>query len=62
MLQIDELLEMSEMPSWSEISLKLYKDFAYKYLIPACFRYYLVNGRVIDVHFTEWGINHMLGI
>lgn len=37
MLQVDELLELSEMPSWSEISLKLYRDFANKYLIPTCF-------------------------
>lgn len=62
MLQVDELLELSEMPSWSEISLKLYRDFANKYLIPTCFRYYLANGKVLEIHFTEWGIYHMLGI
>ena len=62
MLQVDELLELSEMPSWSEISLKLYRDFANKYLIPTCFRYYLANRKVLEIHFTEWGIYHMLGI
>jgi len=62
MLQVDELLELSEMPPWSEISLKLYRDFANKYLIPTCFRYYLANGKVLEIHFTEWGIYHMLGI
>ena len=62
MLQVDELLELSEMPSWSEISLKLYRDFANKYLIPTCFWYYLANGKVLEIHFTEWGIYHMLGI
>ena len=62
MLQVDELLELSEMPSWSEIRLKLYRDFANKYLIPTCFRYYLANEKVLEIHFTEWGIYHMLGI
>lgn len=62
MLQLEELLELTQMPSWSNISLKLYKDFANKYLIPTHFRYFLANGKQIDVAFTEWGIYHMLGI
>lgn len=62
MLQIDDLLETKEMPAWSQINLKLYKDFSEKYLLPSVFKYYLKNGKVLEIYFTEWGIYHMLGI
>ena len=41
------------MPSWSDISLALYKEFSEQYLIPTIFRYYLENGEIIDVRFEE---------
>ena len=50
------------MPSWSDISLALYKEFSEQYLIPTIFRYYLENGEIIDVRFEEWAIYHILGI
>lgn len=62
MLQVEDLLKITDMPAWSEISLNLYVAFSRKYLLPTIFRYHLSNGKVIDVIFTEWGIYHMLGI
>lgn len=50
------------MPSWSDISLALYKEFSEQYLIPTIFRYYIENGEIIDVRFEEWAIYHILGI
>ena len=50
------------MPSWSDISLKLYKEFSEKYLIPNTFRYHLEDNIVLDVGFTDWSIYHLLGI
>jgi hypothetical protein len=62
MLQSKELLYLTEMPKWSDISLPLYKEFSLEYLIPNIFRYYLENNIVLDVCFTEWGIYHIMGI
>ena len=62
MLHSNDLLTIETMPSWSDISLALYKEFSEQYLIPTIFRYYLENGEVIDVRFEEWAIYHILGI
>ena len=62
MLHSSELLMIEAMPSWSDISLSLYKEFSERYLLTTVFRYYLENGRIIDVGFTEWSIYHMLGM
>lgn len=62
MLEAKDLLNLSKMPEWSEISLSLYKNFSEKFLVPTVFRYYLENGNILDVRFTEWGIYHMLAI
>ncbi len=62
MLRSSDLLNLTTIPAWSDISLDLYKDFSQKYLIPTTFKYYLENGKVLNVHFTEWGIYHILGI
>lgn len=62
MLHSSDLLRIETMPSWSDISLALYKEFSELYLIPNTFRYYLENGEIIDVRFEEWAIYHMLGI
>ncbi len=62
MLHSSDLLTTRNMPSWSDISLALYKEFSEQYLIPAKFRYYLENGSIIDVCFEEWSVYHILGI
>ena len=62
MLQSTDLLELTTMPLWSDISLGLYKEFSQKYLIPTIFRYHLENGKTLDVHFAAWSIYHILGI
>ena len=62
MLHSNDLLTIETMPSWSDISLALYKEFSDHYLIPTIFRYYLENGEIIDVRFEEWAIYHILGI
>lgn len=49
MLHSNDLLTIETMPSWSDISLPLYKEFSEQYLIPTIFRYYLENGEIIDV-------------
>lgn len=51
MLHSNDLLTIETMPSWSDISLVLYKEFSEQYLIPTIFRYYLENGEIIDVRF-----------
>ena len=58
MLHSNDLLTIETMPSWSDISLALYKEFSEQYLIPTIFRYYLENGEIIDVRFEEWAIYH----
>lgn len=62
MLQASDLLRLTSMPNWSDISLALYKTFAETYLIRTIFRYYLEDGNILDVKFMEWSIYHMLGI
>ena len=57
MLHSNDLLTIETMPSWSDISLALYKEFSEQYLIPTIFRYYLENGEIIDVRFEEWDKN-----
>lgn len=52
-LHSNDLLTIETMPSWSDISLALYKEFSEQYLIPTIFRYYLENGEIIDVRFEE---------
>ena len=47
-LHSNDLLTIETMPSWSDISLALYKEFSEQYLIPTIFRYYLENGEIID--------------
>ena len=49
MLHSNDLLTIKTMPSWSDISLALYKEFSEQYLIPTIFRYYLENREIIDV-------------
>ena len=46
MLHSNDLLTIETMPSWSDISLALYKEFSEQYLIPTIFRYYLENGEI----------------
>lgn len=53
MLHSNDLLTIETMPSWSDISLALYKEFSEQYLILTIFRYYLENGEIIDVRFEE---------
>lgn len=62
MLHSNDLLKIDTMPSWSDISLALYKEFSELYLLPTVFRYHLERGDVIDIYFKEWAIYHMLGI
>lgn len=61
-MQASDLLQCTSMPGWQDISLSLYKEFAETYLLPTVFKYYLENGNILDVRFTEWGIYHLLGI
>lgn len=62
MLTIENLYIQNTMPTWSEISLELYKEFATKCLFPKVFRYYLENDTVIDVVFKEWAMKHLWAI
>lgn len=62
MLTPNDLVNLNSMPSWNDISLKLYKEFSEELLLNTLFRYYLKDGQILEVHFTEEGIYHMLGI
>jgi len=62
MLSVKELLIQKTMPTWNDISLKLYKDFTVQYLLNRCFEYHLVNGTVICVQFKEWAMKHLWAI
>lgn len=62
MLSVKELLTQKTMPTWNDISLKLYKDFTVQYLLNRCFEYHLVNGTVICVQFKEWAMKHLWAI
>lgn len=62
MLTVNDLLIKDMMPTWSDISLKLYKDFSEQYLLNRRFEYYLVNGSVISVEFKEWAMKHLWSI
>lgn len=62
MLTPNDLMNLNSMPSWNDISLKLYKEFSEELLLNTLFRYYLKDGQILEVHFTEEGIYHMLGI
>lgn len=62
MLNIDDLLNLKNVPKINDISLQLYKDFSEKYLIGKIFHYEFTDNTSLDIEFTEWGIYHMLGI
>lgn len=62
MLAVNDLLTQQTMPAWSDISLKLYKDFSIQYLLKRCFEYHLVNGLIINVEFKEWAMKHLWAI
>ncbi len=49
MLSVNDLLTQESMPTWDDISLKLYKDFTVQYLLNRCFEYHLVNGTCSSV-------------
>ena len=57
----EQLLTLDKMPTWDDISLALYKEFAIDVLFPKTFRYYLGNEIVIDIQFKEWAMKHLLG-
>ena len=59
MLHSNDLLTIETMPSWSDISLALYKEFSEQYLIPTIFLILSRNGEIIDVRFEEWAIYHI---
>ncbi|MFI3212896.1 MAG: PBECR4 domain-containing protein [Eubacteriales bacterium] len=58
----EDLLTLEKMPTWNDISLALYKEFASNVLFPKTFRYYLENGLIIDIQFKEWAMKHLWGI
>lgn len=62
MYTTNELLTLGKMPEWADISLALYKEFSVNILFPKTFKYYLVNGIVIEVQFKEWAMKHLWGI
>ena len=62
MLTEEDLLTQDTVLQWSDIDLKLYKDFTVKYLLTRTFRYYLINGMVITVCFKEWAMRHLWAI
>ncbi|MDU7030182.1 MAG: hypothetical protein E6357_21160 [Clostridiales bacterium] len=62
MLTTEDLYIQDTMPTWSDISLMLYKEFTINCLLPKTFRYYLENDVVIDVVFKEWAMKHLWAI
>lgn len=62
MLTKEDLLTCCEAPNIKDISLELYRDFSETNLIPRKFHYEFLDGSVMDLEFTEWGIYHMLSI
>jgi len=62
MLTTEDLLTQDTMPTWSVISLKLYKDFSEQYLLPRNFEYHLEDGTIINVEFKEWAMKHLWAI
>ena len=62
MLTTDDLYTQDTMPRWSDISLKLYKEFSVQCLFPKTFRYHLENDIIIDVEFKEWAMKHLWSI
>lgn len=62
MFTTDDLLTVSTMPTWNDISLALYKEFSINVLFPKVFKYYLENDMIIEVQFKEWAMKHLWGI
>ena len=62
MLTTEDLLTQDSMPQFSDISLKLYKEFSVKYLLSRTFEYHLENGGIINVEFKEWAMKHLWSI
>ncbi|MFI3215094.1 MAG: hypothetical protein R3Y24_17440 [Eubacteriales bacterium] len=62
MFTIEDLLVVDTMPTWNDISLDLYKEFAIDVLFSKTFRYYLENDLIIDVQFKEWAMKHLWSI
>ena len=62
MLTKDDLLTCCEAPNINDVSLELYRNFSETYLIPRKFHYEFLDGSVMNLEFTEWGIYHMLSI
>lgn len=58
----ENLLTANSMPTWSDISLSLYKEFSVEVLFPKTFRYYLENEMIIEVQFKEWAMKHLWAI
>ena len=62
MLTKTDLLNQNNIPNIRDVSLALYKDFSVDILLNRIFRYKFIDGSVIDLEFTEWGIYHILSI
>ena len=62
MLTKEDLLELDSTPLLKNVSLELYRDFSFTYLMPRKFLYHFSDGTTMNVEFEEWGIYHMLGI
>lgn len=62
MLTVSDLLCRETMPTWNDISFRLYKDFSVQHLLNRRFEYHLVNGSVINVEFKEWAMKHLWSI
>lgn len=62
MLSKEELYLQDTMPTWSDISLELYKDFSESCLFQKIFVFYFVNGSCIEIQFKEWAMKHLWAI
>ena len=62
MLTKEDLLELDSTPLLKNVSLELYRDFSFTYLMPRKFLYHFSDGTTMNVEFEEWGIYHMLAI
>jgi hypothetical protein len=62
MLTKTDLLNQNSIPNIRDVSLTLYKDFSVDILLNRIFRYKFIDGSIIDLEFTEWGIHHILSL
>lgn len=62
MLSIYDLLIQDSYPQLTDVSLRLYCEFARAFLVNRRFIYDFFDGDTIIVEFKEYGIHHMLGI